>query len=173
MVSGKPSDSVCVRNACSHLVPAMKQDIASTEYGVIPAAVRSSPGTKMLTRAVSSGFARALIIFWKRLSQSKFRSSFSLKANDRSYVSEKGMEKVREHACDFIRKRLAPAEIPNDGKQTPMRGHPVFVAQHATATCSRGCLEKWHRIPKGRELTETEQEYIVNVIMEWIGREIH
>ena len=110
---------------------------------------------------------------WKRLSQSKFRSSFSLKANDRSYVSEKGMEKVREHACDFIRKRLAPAEISNDGKQTPMRGHPVFVAQHATATCCRGCLEKWHRIPKGRELTEAEQEYVVNVIMEWIGREIH
>ena len=109
---------------------------------------------------------------WKRLSQSKFRSSFSMKANDRSYVSEKGMDKVREHACDFIRKRLAPAEIANDGKQTPMRGHPVFVAQHATATCCRGCLEKWHHIPKGRELTETEQEYVVNVIMEWIRREM-
>ena len=109
---------------------------------------------------------------WKRLSQSKFRSSFSLKANDRSYVSEKGMETVREHACDFIRKRLAPAEIANDGKQTPMRGHPVFVAQHATATCCRGCLEKWHHIPKGRELTEMEQEYVVNVIMEWISREM-
>ena len=109
---------------------------------------------------------------WKRLSQSKFRSSFSLKANDRSYVSDKGMDKVREHACDFIRKRLAQADIPNDGKQTPMRGHPVFVAQHATATCCRGCLEKWHHIPKGRELTETEQEYIVNVIMEWISREM-
>ena len=109
---------------------------------------------------------------WKRLSQSKFRSSFYLKANDRSYVSDKGMDKVREHACDFIRKRLAQADIPNDGKQTPMRGHPVFVAQHATATCCRGCLEKWHHIPKGRELTETEQEYIVNVIMEWISREM-
>lgn len=109
---------------------------------------------------------------WKRLSQSKFRSSFSLKANDRSYVSDKGIDKVREHACDFIRKRLAQADIPNDGKQTPMRGHPVFVAQHATATCCRGCLEKWHHIPKGRELTETEQEYIVNVIMEWISREM-
>ena len=109
---------------------------------------------------------------WKRLSQSKFRSSFSLKANDRSYVSEKGMDKVREHACDFIRKRLAPAEISNDGRQTPMRGHPVFVAQHATATCCRGCLEKWHHIPKGRGLTEMEQEYVVGVIMEWISREM-
>ena len=109
---------------------------------------------------------------WKRLSQSKFRSSFSLKANDRSYVSDKGIDKAGEHACDFIRKRLAQADIPNDGKQTPMRGHPVFVAQHATATCCRGCLEKWHHIPKGRELTETEKEYIVNVIMEWISREM-
>ena len=63
-------------------------------------------------------------------------------------------------------------EIANDGKQTPMRGHPVFVAQHATATCCRGCLEKWHRIPKGRDLTWEEQEYVVDVIMEWISREM-
>ena len=109
---------------------------------------------------------------WKRLSQSKFRSSFSLKANDRNYVSEKGMTTVRKHAIDFISKRLAPANLPNDGRQTPMRGHPVFVAQHATATCCRGCLEKWHRIPKGRELTWEEQEYVVDVIMEWISREM-
>ena len=109
---------------------------------------------------------------WKRLSQSKFRSSFSLKANDRNYVSEKGMAKVREHAIDFISKRLAPADLPNDGRQTPMRGHPVFVAQHGTATCCRGCLEKWHHIPKGRELTQEEQEYVVDVIMEWISREM-
>ena len=109
---------------------------------------------------------------WKRLSQSKFRSSFSLKANDRNYVSEKGMTTVREHAIDFISKRLAPANLPNDGRQTPMRGHPVFVAQHATATCCRGCLEKWHHIPKGRELTREEQEYVVDVIMEWISREM-
>ena len=109
---------------------------------------------------------------WSRLSQSRFRSSFTLKANDRYYVSEKGMDTVRSHAVDFVKKRLAPAVIPNDGKQTPMRGHPVFVAQHATATCCRGCLEKWHHIPAGRELTEAEQEYIVDVIMEWIRRQM-
>ena len=72
----------------------------------------------------------------------------------------------------IIFKREAPAFIPNDGKQTPTKGHPVFVAQHATATCCRGCLEKWHRIPKGRELTWEEQEYVVDVIMEWISREM-
>ena len=73
---------------------------------------------------------------------------------------------------EIIFKREAPAFIPNDGKQTPTKGHPVFVAQHATATCCRGCLEKWHRIPKGRELTWEEQEYVVDVIMEWISREM-
>ena len=85
---------------------------------------------------------------WKRLSQSKFRSSFTLKANDRHYVLEKGMDTVRSHATDFVRDRLAPAEPKNDGKQTPMRGHPVFIAQHATGTCCRSCLEKWHHIPR-------------------------
>ncbi len=108
-----------------------------------------------------------------RLAQSKFRSSFHLKANDKAYVREKGMDTIRSHACDFIRKRLAPAEPANDGKQTPMRGHPVFVAQHATGTCCRSCLEKWHRIPKGRELTESQQAYLVDeVIMKWIRREM-
>ena len=82
------------------------------------------------------------------------------------------MEKVREHACDFIRKRLAPAEIPNDGKQTPMRGHPVFIAQHATVTCCRECIRKWHKIQPGRELSQVQQEYLVDVIMTWIEREL-
>lgn len=109
---------------------------------------------------------------WKRLSQSKFRSSFMLKANDRHYVAEKGMSVVKEHAQEFVKKRLSPAEPHNDGKQTPMRGHPVFVAQHATATCCRGCLEKWHHIPTGREMTEKEQEYVVEVILEWITRQM-
>ncbi|MCD8045759.1 MAG: DUF4186 domain-containing protein [Clostridiales bacterium] len=108
-----------------------------------------------------------------RLAQSKFRSSFSLNSNDRVYVKEKGMDTIRSHARDIVQKRLAPAEIPNDGKQTPMKGHPVFIAQHATATCCRGCLEKWHKIPKGCELTEKQQEYVVDVLMEWIERQMN
>ena len=105
---------------------------------------------------------------FERLASSKFRSSFSLNANDRAYIADKGMDTIRRHAHDFIEKRLAPAEPQNDGKQTPMRGHPVFVAQHATATCCRGCLEKWHNIPKGRELTTQEQDYVADIILRWI-----
>ncbi len=79
---------------------------------------------------------------------------------------------MREHAVDFVTSRLAPAHPKNDGRQTPMKHHPVFVAQHATATCCRKCLEKWHHIPKGRELDPEEIEYIVDLIMAWIERDI-
>lgn len=105
------------------------------------------------------------------LSKSKFRSSFHLRKYMINYIDEKGFKKIKEHAYDFITKRLAPKDIPNDGKQTPMKGHPVFIAQHACACCCRGCLEKWHKIPKGRDLTEKEINYIVNLLMLWIKKE--
>ena len=107
------------------------------------------------------------------LAKSKFRSKFKLRAKELEYIKEKGMDKIYSHACDFIRDRVAPKDPVNDGKQTPMRGHPVFIAQHATATCCRNCIEKWHKIPKGRELTQQEQEYLVSVIMEWIKRQMN
>lgn len=108
---------------------------------------------------------------FERLAKSKFRSRFKLRDKEKQYIQDKGLDKIRSHAEDFISKRLAPADISNDGKQTPMRGHPVFIGQHATATCCRGCLEKWHKIPKGRNLTDVEQKYIVDIIMEWIKRQ--
>ena len=107
------------------------------------------------------------------LSKSKFRSSFSLKEKDIKYINDKGMDVIKTHAYDFITKRLAPSIIPNDGKQTPMRGHPVFIAQHATATCCRGCLYKWHHIEKDKELTDYEVKVIVNIIMKWIIKQIN
>ena len=87
-----------------------------------------------------------------RLQRSAFRAKFHLSEQDRQYIADKGMETIQRHAADFVRTRLAPASIPNDGKQTPMRGHPVFIAQHACACCCRGCLHKWYHVPVGREL---------------------
>lgn len=107
------------------------------------------------------------------LKKSKFRSSFHLKEKDILYVNDKGYDKIKSHAYDFIEKRLAPKIINNDGRQTPMRGHPVFIAQHATATCCRECLYKWHHIEKSRELTKDEIDYIVKIIMAWIREDIN
>lgn len=110
---------------------------------------------------------------FRRLSRSSFRSRFHLSESDAAYAREKGSAVIASHAADFIRDRLAPAGGPtNDGKQTPMRGHPVFTAQHATATCCRSCLEKWYRIPKSRPLTQTEQDFCVSLVMMWIASQI-
>ena len=108
---------------------------------------------------------------FQRLAKSKFRSKFKLRDKEKSYILEKGLDTIKSHARDFISKRVAPAQIPNDGKQTPMGGHPVFIAQHATATCCRGCIEKWHKIPKGVQLNSAQQKYLVSVIMEWIKKQ--
>jgi predicted Fe-S protein YdhL (DUF1289 family) len=104
-----------------------------------------------------------------RLARSRFRSRFRLRGDELAYLRRRGMETVTRHADEMIAARLAPAEPPNDGSQTPMRGHPVFLAQHATGTCCRGCLAKWHGIPKGREMTEDERRYVVSVIAHWIA----
>lgn len=107
-----------------------------------------------------------------RLAKSKFRSRFHLSEADRKYVADKGLETIRSHCEDFIRTRLAPANPPNDGKQTPMRGHPVFKAQHACACCCRDCLAKWWRVPRGVEIPAERQRGIVDFIMAWIEREM-
>ncbi len=109
---------------------------------------------------------------FRRLAQSDFRSSFHLSQRDRDYIAAKGLDTIRSHAQDFVRTRLAPAHPAKDGKQTPMRGHPVFVAQHACAFCCRSCLNKWYHVPMGVPLTELQQEKIVNFIMVWIQREL-
>lgn len=123
-------------------------------------------------RRLYDGEKRNLEDLFERLSQSKFRSGFHLKEKDKKYVLDKGGDKIREHAKEFVSQRLASAVIPNDGKQTPMKGHPIFIAQHATACCCRGCLEKWHHFPRGKELTEEQQDYVVDVLMEWVGRQM-
>ena len=106
------------------------------------------------------------------LSKSKFRGSFHLNKKMKNYVKEKGFDKIKSDARDLITKRIASENPNNDGKQTPMRQvHPVFIAQHACACCCRSCLEKWHKIPKGRDLTEKEINYIVNLLMLWIKKE--
>ena len=106
-----------------------------------------------------------------RLERSKFRSGFHLTNKERSYLEEKGMDVMCRHAEDFVRQKLAPADPVNDGKQTPMHGHPVFKAMHATACCCRGCLNKWYRVPLHRELTPSAQRKIVALLLAWLARQ--
>ena len=107
---------------------------------------------------------------FERLSQSRFRSGFTLRERELDYLRDKGIDTVMEHARGFIETRLVPADPENDGRQTPMRNHPVFVAQHATATCCRKCLRKWHGIKqRGHKLTDDEAGYVLSVIEKWLS----
>ncbi|MBO1324423.1 DUF4186 domain-containing protein [Acetobacter sp. TBRC 12305] len=109
---------------------------------------------------------------WDRLARSAFRSKFSLDQADRAYLRQKGLDTVMEHGRDFIARRLAPAQPARDGRQTPWKGHPIFVAQHATGTCCRSCLQKWHGLPKGRALDPAEQQQVLAALAEWLRREL-
>jgi hypothetical protein len=108
----------------------------------------------------------------ERLKRSPFRSKFHLNSKDRQLITNKGTVLIHSHAMDFITNRIASSFPKNDGKQTPFHGHPVFVAQHATATCCRGCIARWYRIPKGRVLTQPEINTLLSVIEEWLSREM-
>src|SRR3954471_12155210 len=103
-----------------------------------------------------------------RLAGSRFRMRFKLTGDELAYLRARGMDTVLRHAGEMIEARLAPARPDRDGKQTPMRGHPVFLAQHATGTCCRGCLAKWHGLERGRALSVDEQRYVVRVIGRWL-----
>jgi len=106
---------------------------------------------------------------FENLAKSSFRRRFRLQGAELEYLRSRGLDAVLQHAEQFIEKRLAPAYPPNDGKQTPFRNHPVFVAQHATATCCRSCLQKWHGIASGRELSSEEKRYILSVLERWLS----
>lgn len=108
---------------------------------------------------------------FEALPRSAFRGRFHLGAAERAYLESRGLERVLVEAEELIARRLAPAAPPNDGKQTPYRGHPIFIAQHATATCCRGCLAKWHEIPRGEALTDEQQAHVIAVLERWLRAE--
>jgi len=114
---------------------------------------------------------------WKTLKQKLARSRQisppAMGEPEKEYVLSRGIDILRLHATDFVKKRLAPADPKNDGRQTPLKGHPVFIAQHATGTSDRAKLEKFHGIQTGIELTEKEVAYIVSVILRWIDEQVN
>jgi predicted Fe-S protein YdhL (DUF1289 family) len=117
-------------------------------------------------------FVLPLDAIFAALSTSEFRRRFHLAPSERAYLRTHGLDAVLVQAEDLIARRLAPAQPLNDGKQTPFRGHPVFVAQHATATCCRGCLAKWHDVPRGAALTDEQQAHVIAVLERWLRTEL-
>lgn len=111
-----------------------------------------------------------LDLLFEKLARDDFRAKFDLGEKDLLYLHDKGLRTILQQGHELLSKRLAPARPVKDGRQTPWRGHPVFVAQHATGTCCRGCLSKWHGIPKGKELSDDDMKYVLSVLERWLSQ---
>lgn len=88
------------------------------------------------------------------------------------HAKRKGRVKLKEAAKHRLEKYLAPAYPVRDGRQTPFVGNAIYYAQHATATCCRTCLEYWHGIPKGQDLTTQELEYCTQLVDLFIDKRL-
>ena len=164
---GSGAGPVTILEAPEESVPEPPKKTAPTESGTVRTGIPVSEIPA--SRTDRDWLDRDL---FERLDASKFRSSFRLDAKDRQYVLDRGMDEIRSHAVRFLTTRIGPAQPKNDGNQTPMGGHPVFRAMHATGCCCRKCLEKWHGIPRGRDLTAEEIQKLSEVLMTWIRRQM-
>ncbi|MBS3066936.1 DUF4186 family protein [Candidatus Pacearchaeota archaeon] len=111
-------------------------------------------------------------LIFQKLNASKFRREIHLSEEEKNFVRDKCLDKIIEDAYNFLDKNIR-SKKDNDGKQTPWRGHPVFVAQHATATCCRKCIKKWYKIPENKNLDDKEVKFFIEIILEWIDKEIN
>ena len=103
------------------------------------------------------------------LGRSRFRSRFVLEPGDWAYIQSRGMHCIAQHARQFV---AQPCRGPTC-KRRPADAdeHILFVAQHATATCCRGCLARWHGIQTGRAADRDGDRLRYDVICDRIRRQ--
>lgn len=93
-----------------------------------------------------------------------------LSENDIELIQEIGVDGIKQQARQIVEAKLM--EHPeNDGRQTPYAGNPVYKAMHACGAASRRDLARKHRIPAGKELTDSQVDSVVNLLVRWIVRE--
>lgn len=85
-----------------------------------------------------------------------------------NHALRKGKKSLHEHAEHRISKSVGPSNPYRNGFQTPYTGNIVYYAQHAVAACCRNCIEVWHGIPKGKELTDAEIGYLTELVMKYV-----
>ena len=60
----------------------------------------------------------------------------------------------------------------NQIKKQEQRPSRETRPEHNPATCCSECIRKWHKMQSGKELSQVQQDYLVDVIMTWIQREM-
>lgn len=82
-----------------------------------------------------------------------------------NYALKKGKIELLKTVEQRIRSSVkAPADA-FDGRRTKWEGNPIHYGQHATATCCRKCIERWHDISRDVELTEKQIKYFTHLVV--------
>ena len=83
---------------------------------------------------------------------------------------KRGKNLILDRAKEIITKKIA--KIPEgyyDYLCTKKEGSEIInYAQHATGTCCRNCLERWHNIPQDIILSEKQVDYCVGLVKLYI-----
>ncbi|WP_372655987.1 DUF4186 family protein [Halobacteriovorax sp.] len=108
---------------------------------------------------------------FRRLGCSKVCCKFKLKDEQWEYLAKRGFDTILLEGRSLIVKIFNEDSLSHSCKVAPVQTHPIYIALHATGTCCRSSLEKWHKIPKSKELKEKDIFYILLVVKEWIIRQ--
>ena len=83
-----------------------------------------------------------------------------------SKAKKRGRKAIRKKAEEIIAKKIGhPIRTHFDKMCTPKKGSEIIhYGKHATATCCRICLERWHNIPQDVDLTEQQIDYCASLI---------
>jgi Domain of unknown function (DUF4186) len=85
-----------------------------------------------------------------------------------NHALRKGRILLAEASLKRILQSVGGSKPFHDGYQTPYSGNVIYYAQHAVAACCRKCIEYWHGIPAGRELTEKEVDYLQSLVARYM-----
>ena len=93
-----------------------------------------------------------------------------------NYALRKGKVALREAVEHQLSKAIGSPQHARQGRQTPRENSPkatvINYAQHATATCCRPCLEYWHGIEKGADLTAVQINYLADLVMKYVDAKL-
>ena len=64
------------------------------------------------------------------------------------------------------------SEIFRDSTQTPKGKDIIYLAQHATGTCCRRCIEEWYGINKEEIMNEEQINFLTEIIMTYINEKV-
>ncbi|MBN8674283.1 MAG: DUF4186 family protein [Chitinophagales bacterium] len=82
------------------------------------------------------------------------------------FAQKRGKRKLRERARKILQQKIGKAINFREGYQTAKTGREIIhYAMHATATCCRPCMEYWHNIPMGTDLTNGQLDYATDLVM--------